>query len=85
VPEPRRIHGYYAMPLLAGGRLAGRVDPGRDGRTLVAKRVSLAPRALEAMAAALREAATWVGCDAVIAREVAPAELAGPLRAALQR
>jgi uncharacterized protein YcaQ len=85
VPEPRRIHGYYAMPLLAGGRLAGRVDPGREGRTLVAKRVSLAPRALEAMAAALREAASWVGCDTVIAREVAPAGLAGPLRAALER
>ena len=30
------------MPLLSGGRLIGRVDPAREGRTLVAKQVSLA-------------------------------------------
>jgi uncharacterized protein len=83
VPAHRRVHGYYAMPLLAGGRLAGRVDPGRDGRTLVAKQLAVAPRALEAMAGALREAATWVGCDNVAVIEVHPPELAAPLRAAL--
>jgi uncharacterized protein YcaQ len=83
VPARRRVHGYYTMPLLRGGRLAGRVDPGRNGRTLVAKQLTVAPRALEAMAAALREAATWVGCDNVAVREVDPPELAAPLRAAL--
>jgi len=83
VPAHRRVHGYFAMPLLAGGRLAGRVDPGRDGRTLVAKQLTVAPRAIEAMAYALREAAEWVGCDSVAVREVNPPELAAPLRAAL--
>jgi len=83
VPAPKRVHGYFAMPLLAGGQLVGRVDPGREGSTLVAKRVSLAPPALEAMASALAEAATWVGCDSVVVREVNPPELAAPLRAAL--
>jgi uncharacterized protein YcaQ len=83
VPAPRRVHGYFAMPLLAGGRLAGRVDPGRDGSTLVAKQLTVTPRALDAMADALREAATWVGCDNVIVREVNPPELAAPLRVAL--
>lgn len=38
-----RIHGYFAMPVLAGGRLVGRVDPVRSGATLVARRVSLVP------------------------------------------
>ncbi|MCG6496370.1 winged helix-turn-helix domain-containing protein [Kitasatospora sp. A2-31] len=65
-PKHKRVHGYFAMPLLAGGRLVGRVDPAREGRTLVARQVSLdAARHVEALAAALREAAAWVGCDAV--------------------
>ena len=83
VPAARREHGYFAMPLLAGGRLVGRVDPKRDGRTLVARQVSVRPKAAEAMAAALREAAEWVGCDAVAVGRVDPAQAAAPLRAAL--
>jgi hypothetical protein len=83
VPQPKRVHGYYAMPLLAGGRLVGRVDPKREGRTLHAKQVSLEPREVERMATALREAAEWVGCDAVKLGRVQPDEAAAPLRAAL--
>jgi uncharacterized protein YcaQ len=83
VPAPKRVHGYFAMPLLAGGRLRGRVDPGRDGTTLIAKRLSCEPGAVEPMAQALREAAEWVGCDAVALQAVDPPELAAPLRAAL--
>ncbi|MGW6917936.1 winged helix-turn-helix domain-containing protein [Kitasatospora sp. NPDC054939] len=65
-PKHKRVHGYFAMPLLAGGRLVGRVDPAREGRTLVARQVSLdSARHVEALAAALLEAADWVGCDAV--------------------
>ncbi|MBW5485395.1 winged helix-turn-helix domain-containing protein [Streptomyces bambusae] len=78
VPKPKRIHGYFAMPLLAGGRLQGRVDPAREGRTLVARQLSLTtPKAAPAMAAALREAATWVGCDTIhIERATTPTEAA---------
>jgi uncharacterized protein len=83
VPAAKRVHGYFAMPLLTGGRLAGRVDPRRDGATLVARRVTVEPRALEPMAAALREAASWVGCDAVVVEAVDPPRLAAPLRARL--
>ena len=35
------------------------------------------------MADALREAAAWVGCDAVVLGAVDPPELAAPLRDAL--
>jgi hypothetical protein len=84
VPAPKRVHGYFAMPLLAGGRLRGRVDPGRDGTTLVAKRLSCEPDAVDAMADALREAAEWVGCDAVALQVVDPPELADALRARLR-
>ncbi|MGH3328513.1 MAG: winged helix-turn-helix domain-containing protein, partial [Streptomycetales bacterium] len=84
VPRHRREHGYYAMPLLAGGRLVGRADPAREGRTLVARQVSLeTARAVAPMAAALGEAASWVGCDAVRVERVLPERLAAPLRAAL--
>jgi uncharacterized protein len=82
-PAARREHGYYAMPLLAGGRLVGRVDPKREGTTLHARALSVAPRAVEAMAVALREAAAWVGCDAVVLGRVEPAGARAPLAAAL--
>ena len=83
MPAPKRRHGYFAMPLLAGGHLVGRVDPRRDGSTLVARQVSLERAALENMAAALREAAEWVGCEAVAVEAVDPPELLKPLRAAI--
>jgi uncharacterized protein len=84
VPRPKRVHGYFAMPLLAGGRLQGRVDPAREGTTLVARQLSLrGSGAVEPMAAALREAAEWVGCDAVRVERCEPEQLRAPLEAAL--
>lgn len=84
VPAARRTHGYYSMPLLAGGRLRGHVDPAREGRTLVARGLSVEPAAVEAMAAALVEAASWVGCDAVAVDAVSPPSLRASLDAALR-
>ncbi|AJF65467.1 winged helix-turn-helix domain-containing protein [Streptomyces vietnamensis] len=84
VPKQKRIHGYFAMPVLAGGRLVGRVDPAREGRTLVAKQVSLdGPKAVPAVAKALREAAEWVGCDAVAVERMDHPELLPELLKAL--
>ncbi|MFG2148562.1 winged helix-turn-helix domain-containing protein [Streptomyces sp. NPDC048696] len=83
-PKPKRVYGYFAMPLLSGGRLLGRVDPAREGRTLVAKQVSLeSPKAIEPMAQALWEAASWVGCDAVRIERTDTPELARALTAAV--
>ncbi|MFE9259165.1 winged helix-turn-helix domain-containing protein [Streptomyces sp. NPDC006879] len=66
LPKPRRVHGYFAMPLLAGGQLVGRVDPAREGSTLVARQLSLSEaKFAPAMARALAEAASWVGCESV--------------------
>jgi uncharacterized protein len=84
VPAPKRVHGYFAMPLLAGGKLVGRVDPARSGRTLIARKLTLdTPRAAEPMARALTEAAGWVGCNTVALEQVQPPEVRPRLDAAL--
>jgi uncharacterized protein YcaQ len=84
VPKHKRVHGYFTMPLLAGGRLAGRVDPAREGKTLIARKISLErAAAAEPMAQALREAASWVGCDDVRLEQIEPAKHAPRLAAAL--
>jgi uncharacterized protein YcaQ len=85
VPAAKRIHGYFSMPLLTGGRLRGHVDPARSGTTLVARNVAIEPAAVEAMAQALMEAASWVGCDSVAVESVDPSGLRGALQAALRR
>ncbi|MER6497478.1 MULTISPECIES: winged helix-turn-helix domain-containing protein [Streptomyces] len=84
VPKPKRIHGYFAMPVLAGGRLVGRVDPAREGGTLVARQVTLdGPKAVPAVAQALVEAASWVDCTDVRVERVDAPELREPLVKAL--
>jgi uncharacterized protein YcaQ len=80
-PAPQRVHGYYAMPLLASGQLIGRVDPARRGNTLVARQISLAEPvgedALAAMAVGLQQAAAWVDCTEVVVERASP-EWIGP-------
>ena len=84
VPQAKRVHGYYSMPLLAGGKLVGRVDPARAGKTLIARQLTLdTPRAAEPMARALIEAAKWVACDNIKLERVEPAGLESRLRSAL--
>ncbi|MFF8530379.1 winged helix-turn-helix domain-containing protein [Streptomyces sp. SAS_267] len=85
-PKPKRVHGYFAMPVLAGGRLVGRVDPAREGRTLVARQVTLDDaKAVPAVAQALAEAAGWVDCTDVRVERVDAPELREPLAAELVR
>ncbi|MEV0375037.1 crosslink repair DNA glycosylase YcaQ family protein [Streptomyces sp. NPDC050636] len=86
VPRPKRIHGYFAMPLLAGGKLVGRVDPAREGTTLVARQVSMRNlKAVRPMAEALHEAATWVGCDSLRLDRCDDPKLAAALHTELTR
>jgi len=85
-PKPKRIHGYFAMPLLAGGRLVGRVDPAREGRTLVARQVTLdGPKAVQPAADAIAQAAGWVGCEDARVERVLPETLREPLVTAVKR
>ena len=83
-PAHKRVHGYFAMPLLAGGQLVGRVDPKRIGKTLVARQTSLAhPRHAPALARSMAEAANWLGCDSVRIERLEPAAARGNVEQAL--
>lgn len=85
-PAHRRVHGYFAMPVLHRGQLVARVDPKREGTTLVARRITLESTSREAVRGtviALREAAGWVGCTDVRVDDVVPAESTHALRQAL--
>jgi hypothetical protein len=85
VPKEKRERGYFTMPLLAGGRIAGWVDPGREGKTLVARNLYVEkPTAVAPMARALAEAAQWTGCSNVTAERVQPSALAQPLATELR-
>jgi uncharacterized protein YcaQ len=87
-PAAKRVHGYFAMPVLHGGRLVGRVDPAREKGTLVAKRVTLETTrsgaavagAIAGTAKALREAAAWVGAGQIRVDDVVPASATRAMR-----
>ena len=90
-PAAKRVHGYFAMPVLHRGALVARVDPRREASdrpgesTLVAERVTfevdargaVPSSAIAGTAQALGEAATWVGASSIRVGHTIPAS-AGP-------
>ena len=92
VPQDQRVHGYFTMPVLHGGRLVARVDPKREKGFLHARQVTfetgrrggVPTAAVAGVAKALREAASWVGCDDVRVDRVVPEAVAPALSAALR-
>ena len=90
-PAAKRVHGYFAMPVLHRGALVARVDPRREGQTLVASTVTfeanragrIPAESIRGTAAALREAARWVGSRDIRVGTVVPSGVARSLSQAL--
>ena len=72
-PAPKRVYGYYTMPILHRGRLVGRIDPSLDrkNRILTIRKVFLEPGEAateglaKALAGALWDFAGFLGAEEV--------------------
>ncbi len=90
-PEPKRRYGYFVLPILARGRLAGRLDAKahRAEGVFEVKALYLeegvepTPALAEDMAAAIDASARWHGTPKVRIGRCRPAGFARPLKAAL--
>ena len=86
-PSHKRVHGYFAMPVLHQGRLVARVDPKREGATLHARRItmeSVSASAVSGTAKAIKEAAAWVGSERIEVGDIVPASARTAMVAALR-
>ncbi len=89
-PAARRRWGYYALPLLWGDRLAGRVDPkvDRKTKTLTLRSLWLEPWAdgheiAPALGARLAAVGRFLGAERVVLDRVDPDSARGPVEEAL--
>ena len=88
-PEPKRVFGYYSLPVLLGDTIVGQVDLKNDRQAQVLRvRAAWAEpgaptETAERLASVLREAASWQGLPEI---EVSPrGNLAAALAAELRR
>ncbi len=79
VPKPKRIYGYYCLPILYGDRIIGRTDVKADRKSstlriigLWIERENIPPEIIPSLAVAFREFAAFNGCDHVEAGAVHP-------------
>ncbi|HEU0300758.1 MAG TPA: crosslink repair DNA glycosylase YcaQ family protein [Longimicrobium sp.] len=91
-PAPKRVYGYYVLPILHRGKLVGRLDPKahrKEGVFEVRKihfepGVRLTERLIAEVAAAVRDCARWHGTPRVEVRASHPPEAVARLHDALE-
>jgi uncharacterized protein len=90
-PAPRRVYGYYVLPILHRGKLIGRLDPKAHRKEGVFEvraiyfepGVRLTDRLIAEVAGAIQDCARWHGTPRVELRRADPPEAAARLHAAL--
>jgi uncharacterized protein YcaQ len=73
-PEPKRVYGYYVLPVLVDDRLVGRIDLKSDRQAGVLRVQAawteeggtVSGEDVERIAAVLRETAAWQGLDRIV-------------------
>jgi uncharacterized protein len=90
-PEPKRVYGYFTLPILHRGNLIGRLDAKahRGDGLFQVKVLYLEPgvrvtqRLVDDVAAALKRCAAWHGCECIVVDRSDPRALRTALKAAL--
>jgi uncharacterized protein YcaQ len=93
VPAPKRVFGYYVLPILHRGRLIGRLDAKAhraEGRfevkaLFLEDDVAIDDALAEAVAVAIVECAEWHATPSVSVARCTPRAFLRPLRSALAR
>jgi len=91
-PAPKRRYGYFVLPILRRGRLAGRLDAKAhrvDGtfeikKIFLEREVEVDDALVADLAGAIQASADWHETPRVVIRRSEPKELAASLRAVLQ-
>jgi uncharacterized protein YcaQ len=91
-PAPKRVYGYYVLPILHRGRLVGRLDAKahRQGGLFQVLGIwleegqAVAPALVDGIASAIRECATWHGTPRVVIERGQPRGLASLVAKALE-
>jgi uncharacterized protein YcaQ len=92
VPAPKRVHGYFVLPVLYGDALVGRIDPQADrkARKMILHRVVLEKKFKPSEAFYVNFARAVAGfaefnqCDAVVIEKTTPAKLRSIVNAKLK-
>ncbi|MCG2811082.1 MAG: winged helix DNA-binding domain-containing protein [Candidatus Aminicenantes bacterium] len=91
VPKEKRRHGYFALPILFGENIVGRLDPKADRKTKTfwVRQLAIEPEfqdddgLIPELGRALGELARFNGCVKIILEDVQPKKLFAPLKRAL--